>query len=245
MPRSATTDAFRTHTHAAGGVRLRYRTWRSVDARCKARLPVVLFLHGSGERGGDNRAQVSVGLGPTLLRHPPEWPLLAVFPQLPDGASWRDDHAAAAMRVLEDACASAGGDATRVALTGLSRGGYGVWELANRWPGRFKALVPLCGGLTRPVPGSDLYVNVRDASVDAFQHVAARLSHLPCWLVHGARDSVIPVSQSRRMAMALAGAGATVHYRELPEAGHDVWGPAYDDPALWNWLRAHLAEQSP
>ncbi len=240
MPRSAATDAFPAHGLIADGMRLRYRTWRSVDTTRNARLPVLLFLHGSGERGSDNHAQVVVGLGPALIRRPPDWPLLAVFPQLPEGASWREDHAAAAMRVLEDACARTGGDASRVALTGLSRGGYGAWNLATRWPHRFKALVAVCGGITRPTPGSDLGVDVHETAGDAFEQTASRLAHLPCWLVHGARDAVIPVSQSRRMALALASAGAAVHYRELPDAGHDVWDRAYNDNALWDWLRARL-----
>ena len=236
--------AFVAHDHGADGTRLRYRTWRSPQADAHATVPVLLFLHGSGERGDDNRAQMRVGLGPALLRDPPSWPLLAVFPQLPEGARWSGTHAHDAIAILEDACMRAGGDRARVALTGLSRGGYGVWELALRWPRRFRALLPVCGGITAPPHDAALYVAALADAADPFAAAAARLAHLPCWLVHGARDAVVPVEQSRRMAAALRAAGASVHYRELPEAQHNVWDAAYADPTLWRWLARTLDEET-
>ena len=236
--------AFAVHDHGAGAARLRYRTWQTPQAAAGVAVPVLLFLHGSGERGDDNRAQTRVGLGPALLRDPPPWPLLAVFPQLPAGACWSGAHANAAIAILDDACMRAGGDRTRVALTGLSRGGYGVWELALRWPQRFRALVPVCGGITAPPHDAALRIAMLADAADPFAAAAARLAHLPCWLVHGARDAVVPVEQSRRTAAALQAAGAPVRYRELPEAPHNVWDAAYADPALWRWLARALDEEA-
>ncbi|MHB1616021.1 MAG: carboxylesterase family protein [Metallibacterium sp.] len=202
--------------------------------------PVLLFLHGSGERGMDNIAQTRVGLGPALLRGVVPLPLLAVFPQLPPGASWQGVHARRALAALEDACAHRGGDGTRVALSGLSRGGYGVWELALLQPARYRALIPICAGLTARVGSPDLRVAAMDGCADPWREAARRLAHIPSWIVHGARDDVIPVEQSRRMAAALRDAGAPVHYRELPEANHNAWDAAYADARLWQWLQRML-----
>ena len=224
---------------------LRYRIWRTAGVPAGGRMPGLLFLHGFGERGSDNRAQTRVGLGPALRRHPPSWPLLAVFPQLPRDASWSAGHARRALSVLEDACANHAGDAARVALTGLSRGGYGVWELALLAPRRFRALLPVCGGLTAPAHDAGLRVSAVADADDPYTAAAARLARLPCWIVHGARDAVIPVTQSRRMAVALQAAGAPVHYREPAAARHDVWDAAYADPALWRWLARCLGAGGP
>ena len=189
--------AFVAHDHGADGARLCCRTWRSSQAAAHATAPVLLFRQGSGERGDDNRAQTRVGLGPALLRDPPPWPLLAVFPQLPAGARWSGSHADDAIAILDDARMRVGGDRARVALTGPLRGGYDVLELALRWPRRFRALVPVRGGITAPP---------HDAALQA--------------------------------------AAAPVHYRELPEAQHNVRDAAYADPTLWRWLARTLDEET-
>jgi predicted peptidase len=228
--------AERSLVHA--GEPLRYRI--HVPAQGGAPRPLLLVLHGSGERGVDNIAPTRVGLGPALLRGVVPFPLLAVFPQLPPGASWQGVHAERALAVVDDACAQFGGDGTRVALSGLSRGGYGVWELALAYPGRFRALIPVCGGITPPRSDADLRVAALDACSDPWSEAAQRLARIPCWIVHGARDSVIPVEQSRRMAAALRAAGAPLHYRELPAANHNAWDAAYADARLWYWLQRVL-----
>lgn len=220
------------------GEPLRYRI--HVPAQGGTLRPVLLFLHGSDERGMDNIAPTRVGLGPALLRSAAPFPLLAVFPQLPPDASWQGVHAAHALAVLDDACAHCGGDSTRVALSGLSRGGYGVWELALAYPDRFRALIPVCGGITAHARNSDLRVAGLDGSTDPWREAARRLASVPVWMVHGALDDVIPVEQSRRIAAALRDAGAPLHYRELPEANHNAWDAAYADARLWQWLQRML-----
>mgnify|MGYP000869959750 CR=1 FL=1 len=202
--------------------------------------PVVLFLHGSGERGGDNLAQTRVGLGP-YLRTQPDFPAIVVFPQSPAGESWEGRTAAMAMAALEQASREFGGDRARTYLTGMSRGGYGTVALALAHPGRFAALVPVCGGVTAPGTRpdlDDLYVHAVAGAHDPFAAAAHGLARTPVWLYHGAADPVVPAAQSRRLHASLQAAGAPVRYTELPGVGHDAWDAAYRDPALWRWLFA-------
>ncbi len=238
----STSDPFpAAATTLADGSTRRYRIWHTPGVPTAQALPVLLFLHGSGERGDDNAAQIAVGLGPALRRQAPPWPLLAVFPQLRADALWADAEAEAALQVLAAACAQFGGDATRVALTGLSRGGYGVWELALSAPTRFRALLPVCGGIEPPAHDAALRVTTLQDARDPFATAAQALRHLPCWIVHGARDTVISPQQSRAMAAALCSVGAAeLHYRELAAANHNAWDAAYADAMLWRWLGHQL-----
>ncbi len=232
-------DPFPAREFMRDGRRVRYRLHAPPGA--SPARPVLLFLHGSGECGTDNLAQTHVGLGPALLRGVVPFPLLTVMPQLPPGASWQDAHAEDALAAVQDACVHAAGDPARVALSGLSRGGYGVWQLALTQPRRFRALIPVCAGITATAGNPDLRVAALAGSPDPWRAAAQALREVPVWMVHGARDTVIPVEQSRRMAAALREAGATPRYRELPGLGHNAWDAAYGDAALWRWLRDILA----
>ncbi|KLI98887.1 phospholipase [Luteimonas sp. FCS-9] len=204
-------------------------------------LPVVLFLHGSGERGSDGDKQTQAGLGPYVRAHAADFPALVVFPQSPEGASWEGDVATMALAALDAASAEFDGDPRRTSLTGMSRGGYGTWSLALREPGRFAALVPVCGGITPPGTRPDLdslqVESTRDAE-DPFDAAAQQLREVPSWLFHGARDDVVPPVQSQRMHAALQRVGADVRYTEFPDANHNSWDAAYRTRALWDWLFA-------
>jgi len=204
-------------------------------------LPVVLFLHGSGERGDDGEKQIHAGLGPYVSAHAADFPALVVFPQSPEGESWEGDTATMALATLDAATAEFDGYRSRTSLTGMSRGGYGVWSLALREPTRFAALVPVCGGITPP--GSrpdldDLFVESTRAASDPFAEAARRLRDIPSWIFHGALDDVVLPEQSRRMHAALRDAGADVRYTEFPDANHNSWDAAYRTEALWPWLFA-------
>ncbi len=203
------------------------------------RLPVVLFLHGSGERGSDNRAQLNAGLGPYLRRHMDDFPAIVVLPQAPEGGEWMGDNNRVALAALDAATREFGGDPKRTYLTGLSMGGYGTWEIALAQPHRFAALAPVCGALT---PFSDqraLYVTPVIGEADPHAALAARLHHVPTWIFHGARDDVVPPEDDRKTYAALKAAGAEVRYTEFPDANHNSWDPAYAMPELWEWLFAH------
>jgi len=204
-------------------------------------LPVVLFLHGSGERGDDGEKQIHAGLGPYVRAHAADFPALVVFPQSPEGDSWEGDTATMALATLDAATAEFDGDRSRTSLTGMSRGGYGTWSLALREPTRFAALVPVCGGITPP--GSrpdldDLFVGSTRSASDPFADAARRLRDIPSWIFHGALDDVVLPEQSRRMHAALRDAGADVRYTEFPDANHNSWDAAYSTEALWPWLFA-------
>lgn len=200
--------------------------------------PVILFLHGSGERGDDNRRQVEVGLGPHVRARAAEFPAIVVFPQAPDRTEW-SDNVPVALAQLEAATVEFGGDRDRVYLTGLSMGGYGTWDLALREPTRFAALVPICGGLSGGTRRPSLTVQSVAREPDPFAAAAARLRAVPTWIFHGARDDVVPPEQSRRMAAALVAADAVdARYTEFADANHNSWDPAYATAALWPWLFA-------
>jgi predicted peptidase len=222
-----------------GGVVHRYQVF--VPARGGKR-PVILFLHGSGERGDDNRAQVAVGIGDYVRKHADTFPAIVVFPQAPENGEW-NQMADAAFAQLDAATREFGGDPDRTYLTGLSMGGFGTWDYALRAPDRFAALVPVCGGLVAPGRPS-LNVAGVAATADPYAAAAAKLKHVPAWIFHGAKDDVVPPEFSRRMHAALQAAGAKdARYTEFPDANHNSWDPTYQDtPELWTWLFAQRRE---
>jgi predicted peptidase len=197
------------------------------------RPPVILTLHGAGERGSDGVFQTEVGLGGAIRRNPDRWPAIVVFPQAPKDQLWLGVPAKVAMAALAQAEKEFRTDPARTYLMGLSMGGNGTWRLAAENPTRFAAIVPVCAfagsfrGLPPVAPGADPYAAL-----------AAKVSKLPVWIVHGAVDSVVPVEESRKMAAALTAAGANVTYKELPGVNHNSWDPGFADEALPRWLFA-------
>jgi len=202
--------------------------------------PVILALHGSGERGSDGVRQMQIGAAQGIRANPERVPAIVVFPQAPAETRWLGEPADAAMRALEEAIVEFHGDRDRIYVTGLSMGGYGTYHLALAYPDRFAALVVVCGGLfphptTTAVQQSPL---VTDAN-DPYGFVARSLRHLPIWIFHGDADTTIPVEESRRMVEALRAAGAPdMHYTEYAGVGHNAWDRAYREPELWTWLFA-------
>jgi predicted peptidase len=198
-------------------------------------VPLVLFLHGAGERGDDNGAQLKHGVADIL-----GWcektgnPAVLLVPQCPKEGFWAPlnretkdllvdvDPSAPqqlVMELLETVVETVKVDRDRIYVTGLSMGGYGTWDLLWRHPGRFAAAIPICGG----------------GRTDK----AREIKYLPIWVVHGAMDKAIPVSQSRRMVKSLKSAGArSVKYSEYPKAGHDSWSATYANPEVLAWLFA-------
>lgn len=187
----------------------------------KARWPLLLFLHGAGERGNNIRQVAKHGPPKQASQNKRGYgAFIVVSPQCPRGSQWSDkkqlellgkliDHIKAHYRV----------DPDRVYLTGLSMGGYGTWHLAAAMPGRFAAIAPICGG------GNPDH--------------AARIAGIPVWAFHGAKDRVVPVSQSQQMVDAVKARGGNVQFTVYPDAGHDSWTATYDNPALARWLLTH------
>ena len=203
------------------------------------RPPVVLFLHGSDERGDDGEKQLTVGLGPVVVLHARDFPAIVVLPQAPVGAVWAGAPAQAALAALDATLAEAGGDEDRVHLTGISMGGYGTWEMALNHPDRFAALVPICGGLRPLLAAPNIAVTALAGMTGEIHDIAAaKLAHIPSWIFHGSEDRSVPVEESRAMAKALKRVGAVVCYTEYPGVGHKSWDRAYAEPELWKWLFA-------
>jgi predicted peptidase len=202
--------------------------------------PVILSLHGAGERGNDGVRQMQIGAASAIRSHPDRVPAIVVFPQAPADTRWLGEPADAAMRALEEAIVELHGDRERVYVTGLSMGGYGTYHLALAHPNRFAALVVVCGGLfphpsTTAVQTSPLV----QGQADPYGFVARSLRDVPIWLFHGDADPVIPVDESQKLVAALKAEGAPdVHYTEYPGLGHNAWDRAYREADLWPWLFA-------
>ncbi len=176
-------------------------------------VPLVLFLHGSGERGDDLVHVGDEGL-PGILANAPE--AFIVAPQCPKDTRWTD-HLEALENILDEIIARYSIDKSCVYLTGLSLGGRGAWFLAARAPERFAALVPVCG---RSNPE------------------AADRIKLPTWVFHGADDPTVPLEESEKMVRAVGEAGGNVKLTVYPRTGHDSWTKAYGEPELYTWLFA-------
>lgn len=202
------------------------------------KLPVILYLHGGGERGTDGLLATQVGLGPAVQASLGFFPFIVVFPQCRPDSLWAlPEMAERAMDAVEVALREYGGDPDRVYVTGNSMGGFGTYYLAARYPGRFAALAPICGGI-KPPPWVRIPAEARliDLDHDPYGQMAAKLGQTPTWIFHGHRDPLVPVAMSRKMALALKQAGGIVRYTEWPHTGHAAEEPTYALPELFQWF---------
>ena len=238
-PEREETGRFVERSLQLDGAEHRYQVFVPAPRVAGRHPPVVLFLHGSGERGDDNVRQTQVGLGPYVRKHAADFPAIVVFPQSPAGTSWTGEQARVALAALDASVREFDGDDDRITATGISRGGYGVYELALMDPERFAALVPVCGGITHPaLLPEPLQVDGVAAAPDPFAAAAQKLQAVPMWIFHGAKDESVTPDQSRHMVEALRKVGGNVRYTEFADAGHNAWDPAYATPQLWTWVFA-------
>ena len=196
----------------SGKVQLKYLLHLPKSYDQKQSWPLLLFLHGIGERG-DNLDRVKFHGPPKLIAAGKELPFIVVSPQCPGDRWWKSEDLSA---LLDEITEKYKVDKDRIYVTGLSMGGFGTWSLAASSPDRFAALVPICGG--------------------GDPNTAARLAHVPIWVFHGAKDPVVPVKRSEEMVAALKKANGNVKLTVYPEAGHDSWTEAYNNPELYDWL---------
>lgn len=221
------------------GVEYRYQVFVPRQYSPSAPWPVVLALHGAGERGSDGLIQTEVGLGRAIRRHEERFPAIVVFPQVPPGANWQGQGAQVALATLDKTLGEFTTDVSRVYLTGLSMGGNGSWYLAYHHANRFAAVVVVCGFVEarRSKDGVLEYARIgSEGSDDPFSSVAERVRTLPIWIFHGDTDPAVPVEESRGMADALRRLDANVQYTEFPGVGHNSWDPGYDRADLLEWL---------
>lgn len=185
------------------------------------RWPVLVFLHGAGESGSDLE-KVKVHGPPKLIAQGKEFPFIVVSPQCPSTREWWNRETLNVM--LDDVLAKYKVDEDRVYLTGLSMGGYGTWEWASRYPERFAAIAPICGG--------------------GLPRFAPRLKNMGVWVFHGAKDPVVKLEESQEMVDALKASGATdLKFTVYPEAQHDSWTEAYNTPELYEWFLQHKRQK--
>ena len=185
--------------------------------------PLVLFLHGAGERGDDLKKVSRHGL-PKMLKNGMDLPCIVVSPQCSKHSWWtHPGEQAALIALLDEIEKTHRVDKSRVYLTGLSMGGFGSWMLASDYPDRFAAVAPVCGG--------------GDPSK------AAKLKNTPIWVFHGARDFIVPKSKSETMVKAIKKAGGNPKYTLYPKAGHDAWSPTYANPDFYKWMLAQKLEK--
>jgi predicted peptidase len=188
------------------------------DTAQDTRFPLVLFLHGAGERGADNRRQLVHGaaqfLKPERRR---KHACFVVAPQCPSGRWWTDS-LESVMELVRQLQADYRIDPDRLYVTGLSMGGFGTFALTTRYPDVFAAAAPICGG------------------GDPTQ--AKTLISLPLWVFHGDADRVVPVGLSRSMIKAIESGGGMPKYTEYPGVGHDCWTQTYANPDFHEWLFA-------
>src|SRR2546427_4262926 len=173
------------------------------------RWPVILFLHGAGERGDDGLLPTQVGLGAAVRQNAARFPAIIVFPQMPAESAWTGRPAQVAIAALEQVSREFQVDSDRVYLTGLSMGGNGVWYLAYRYPSRFAALVPICGFVTAFFPTARPFAPVVPAdSGPPFDALARQLRRVPTWIVHGEIDGAGSGGQAPQGAAAPPGCRA-------------------------------------
>ncbi|MEM7219933.1 MAG: PHB depolymerase family esterase [Pseudomonadota bacterium] len=197
-----------------------------------ARPPVVLFLHGAGERGQDLKLARSVGL-PAIMQLPEE--AVVVAPQVPAKAWWTDPPMMRlAMATLERALAVTKGDRNRVYLAGVSMGGHGALHLAARYPDTFAATLSVCPRLGRP----NYLEPVKGIPADPAA-LGVELASMPLWLFHGDRDKIVPVRNSQQLYAALERLDAPVRFTEFADAPHAIWDRVFRAKAPLDWLFSH------
>ena len=218
--------------YQAKGFTLGYRMLPPKNVESDKKYTLVVFLHGAGERGIDNHVQLIHAL-PKFVQ--PEirekFPCYVIAPQCPVGQQWvntpwglkqhdmpqqMSDSLAAVSSLIDDLQKDYPIDASRIYVMGISMGGYGTWDLIMRFPKRFAAAVPICGG-----------ADIKQASL---------IKDLPIWAFHGDSDTAVPTYRSQSMVAALKEAGGNPKYTEFPNCGHNAWTPAIETPELLPWL---------
>ncbi len=205
----------------ADGKEVKYVLFVPQDYKGDKAFPLILFLHGAGETfdGKNEGKQAKVGLGPVVKKQEKTFPAFVLMPQAQKrDPGWRADgeDAQRALDILKSIQKDYKIDENRLYLTGLSMGGFGTWGLAAKYPDKWAAIVPICGG-----------GNVKNAE---------KIKDIPCWCFHGDADPTVSVDLSRKMIAALKDAGGKPKYDEYPGVGHNSWDKAYGTKELYEWL---------
>jgi predicted peptidase len=185
------------------------------------RWPLILFLHGGGERG-DDIEKVKVHGPLKIAAQRPDFPFIVVAPQVATEMIWSTARLDALLQEVQEKYRV---DPDRIYLTGLSMGSYGAWHLAMEFPQRFAALAAISGGAT---PSG-----------------MCALKHLPIWVFHGAKDDIIKLDRSEELVERLKRCAGNVKFTVYPDAGHDAWTRTYENPELYDWFLQHRRQPVP
>ena len=228
-------DLYEKETFTAEGKTLLYRVLKPAKIEAGKKYPLVLFLHGAGERGDNNTAQLVHGSALfTKKENREKYPCYVIFPQCPNGKKWvevdwssKKPHVSPkepseSMRLtrllLDQYLKDHPVDADRIYVMGLSMGGFGTWDFMQRYPDVVAAAAPICGG--------------------ADDSTAPRIKHIPIWAFHGSEDSAVWPERSRSMVEELKKVKGNVRYSEYAKVGHDSWNRAFAEPELLPWMFA-------
>jgi predicted peptidase len=220
--------AFLKLRYVEGRDTLPYRLLKPRNVNGSTTYPLVIFLHGAGERGNDNEKNIKhIKDAFTNNGNRMKFPCFVVAPQCSEKLKWIEAYNTALsakpakpmqqfINLLENILKEYPIDKSRIYITGVSMGGYGTWDLIARYPNKFAAAVPICGG--------------------GDENTASKIKHIPIWAFHGAIDDTVPPEKSRSMIKALQNAGGSPGYTEYPDVGHPSWVHAYKDPFLMIWM---------
>jgi predicted peptidase len=227
-------ERFSAHTHKDGDFSLPYRLLEPAKIQPGEKYPLVIFLHGAGERGSDNEKQLVHGMKDFASDEiSSKYPAFVIAPQCPPQMKWVEvdwsshkstmpvepsQPLAATFALVDKLLAAKPIDKSRIYITGLSMGGYGTWDAIARRPELFAAAAPICGG--------------------GDPTTASRFKHLPLWAFHGDEDRAVLPERSREMIAALKAAGGDPQYTEYKGVGHNSWSQTYGDGAFYKWLFA-------
>jgi len=234
-------NLFTKHSLSHEGIVLPYRLLKPEKLEAGKKYPLILFLHGAGERGHDNEVNLMYITDLFLNeQNRKDYPAYVLVPQCPKDGWWinfdrqnpgtalqQSEKPSAAMAaviaLLDEIENNEAIDKNRIYVTGLSMGGFGTWDLIARFPKRFAAAAPICGG--------------------ADTSTAAKIAHLPIWNFHGAKDVVVKVDWSHNMVDALKAVHGNIKYTEYPEVNHDSWINAYAEPDFMKWMFSHTKQK--
>ena len=220
-----------------------YRVFVPKNRQPNQKLPVMLFLHGSDERGDDNEVQIK-NFENLIAANPQNFQFIIVLPQCRRNTFWAGEMTEQAIKALDQTVAEFGGDANRLYLSGFSLGGFGVWQTAILYPKKFAALVPMSG---RVLPRLDKNSKERDKllpaqlaldeSPEPYKAIAEKIGQIPIWVFHGKDDNIVPIGQSRKIVEALRNFGNNnVNVTEYENTGHITIDKAFNESQLFEWL---------
>ena len=239
------TTIMQAKTHVtADGYRLNYRIYVPENYSAENKYPVLLFMHGAGSIGDDNKAQLNAGLPEAFnMSTCGIYDCIVIAPQCPTGNKWVDvstwndcsystdlipetDELKAVMDLLGTIKKTYSTDERRYYVTGLSMGGFATWDLITRHPDVFAAAVPVCGG--------------------ADYRKAELIKDMPIWTFHGLKDPTVPYTGTKKMVDELTALGApNLKYTEFPEMQHDIWNTVYMSFMTWSWLFSKVKPEAP